>query len=128
MSRKMFHSILGGWVAVSLVSIPDCLRCFSSSSSIVRFGSSCFSSGKEVWPCRAFHPSWIMGFTRLLDVSSVYTRVQVARLSKTTRDVGRTLSQGGYDDDGGMTDESCIAYCSEQGYIYAGTEVRLFPY
>jgi hypothetical protein len=44
------------------------------------------------------------------------------------RDVGRTLSQGGYDDDGAMTDESSIAYCSEEGYIYAGTEVSLFPY
>jgi hypothetical protein len=39
-----------------------------------------------------------------------------------SRDVGRTLTQGGYDDNVAMTDESCIAYCSMEGYIYAGTE------
>ena len=38
------------------------------------------------------------------------------------RDVDRTLAQGGYYDDVAMTDESCIAYCSNLGYIYAGTE------
>lgn len=38
------------------------------------------------------------------------------------RDVGRTLTQGGYYDTVAMTDESCISYCSSLGYIYAGTE------
>jgi hypothetical protein len=37
-------------------------------------------------------------------------------------DIGRTLTEGGYDDVIGMTDESCIAYCNANGYIYAGTE------
>ncbi|KAE9365795.1 WSC-domain-containing protein [Stipitochalara longipes BDJ] len=37
-------------------------------------------------------------------------------------DVGRTLTDGGYDDEIGMTAESCIAYCSAAGYHYAGTE------
>ena len=36
-------------------------------------------------------------------------------------DVGRTLTDGGYDDDIGMTDESCIAYCDAAGFNYAGT-------
>lgn len=36
-------------------------------------------------------------------------------------DVGRTLTEGGYDDIIGMTDESCIAYCDGLGYNYAGT-------
>jgi len=36
-------------------------------------------------------------------------------------DVGRTLTQGGYDDVIGMTDESCIAYCDSLGFNYAGT-------
>jgi hypothetical protein len=39
-------------------------------------------------------------------------------------DVGRTLTGGGYTNDTGMTDESCIAYCEEKGYIYAGTECK----
>lgn len=38
------------------------------------------------------------------------------------RDVGRTLTGGGYDDDLAMTDESCINYCNSAGFIYAGTE------
>jgi hypothetical protein len=42
--------------------------------------------------------------------------------SHTASDVGRTLTQGVYDDNAAMTDESCIAYCSREGYIYAGTE------
>ena len=37
-------------------------------------------------------------------------------------DVGRSLTQGGYDDNNAMTEESCITYCSNAGYIYAGTE------
>ncbi|KAH9207298.1 hypothetical protein DL95DRAFT_527981 [Leptodontidium sp. 2 PMI_412] len=37
-------------------------------------------------------------------------------------DVGRTLTGGGYTNNTGMTDESCIAYCEKAGYIYAGTE------
>ena len=36
-------------------------------------------------------------------------------------DVGRTLTDGGYDDVIGMTDESCIADCNNAGYNYAGT-------
>jgi len=36
-------------------------------------------------------------------------------------DVGRTLTDGGYDDEIGMTDESCIAYCDAAGFNYAGT-------
>ena len=36
-------------------------------------------------------------------------------------DVGRTLTDGGYDDVFGMTDESCIAYCGSLGFNYAGT-------
>jgi hypothetical protein len=36
-------------------------------------------------------------------------------------DVGRTLTDGGYDDVIGMTDESCIAYCDSAGFNYAGT-------
>ena len=39
-----------------------------------------------------------------------------------SRDVGRTLTQAGYYSNTAMTDESCIAYCSSLGYIYAGTE------
>lgn len=39
-----------------------------------------------------------------------------------TRDVGRTLTGGGYTDDVAMTDLSCITYCSNQGFTYAGTE------
>jgi hypothetical protein len=38
------------------------------------------------------------------------------------RDVGRTLSGGGYDDNAAMTIESCINYCNSAGFIYAGTE------
>lgn len=38
------------------------------------------------------------------------------------RDVGRTLTGGGYDDNVAMTYESCINYCNTAGYIYAGTE------
>lgn len=37
-------------------------------------------------------------------------------------DIGRTLTGGGYTNNTGMTDESCIAYCEKAGYIYAGTE------
>jgi hypothetical protein len=37
-------------------------------------------------------------------------------------DVGRTLSQGGYNDNNAMTVESCITYCASIGYVYAGTE------
>ncbi|KAF4631376.1 hypothetical protein G7Y89_g6750 [Cudoniella acicularis] len=37
-------------------------------------------------------------------------------------DVGRTINQAGYDDNAAMTQESCINYCSTQGYIYAGVE------
>ncbi|KAF8860151.1 hypothetical protein BDZ45DRAFT_688777 [Acephala macrosclerotiorum] len=37
-------------------------------------------------------------------------------------DVGRTLTGAGYDNNTGMTDESCISYCEKLGYIYAGTE------
>jgi hypothetical protein len=31
------------------------------------------------------------------------------------------LTDGGYDDVIGMTDESCIAYCDSAGFNYAGT-------
>lgn len=39
-----------------------------------------------------------------------------------SRDVGRTLSSDATADNLSMTDESCIAYCSQKGYIYAGAE------
>jgi hypothetical protein len=38
------------------------------------------------------------------------------------RDVGRTLTGGGYDDNVAMTVESCISYCTTAGFTYAGTE------
>lgn len=34
----------------------------------------------------------------------------------------RTLGSASYTDNAAMTDESCITYCTNQGYIYAGTE------
>ena len=37
-------------------------------------------------------------------------------------DVGRTLTQAGYNDNIAMTQESCVAYCWNLGYIYAGVE------
>ena len=43
-------------------------------------------------------------------------------LTKVSSDVGRTLTEGGYDDVIGMTDEDCIDYCNSLGYVYAGTE------
>jgi hypothetical protein len=36
-------------------------------------------------------------------------------------DVGQTLTNDGYNDIIGMTDESCVAYCDSLGYFYAGT-------
>ncbi len=36
-------------------------------------------------------------------------------------DVGRTLSDGGYQDVIGMTDEECVIYCDNLGFTYAGT-------
>lgn len=36
--------------------------------------------------------------------------------------VGRTLTGSSYSNTTTMTDESCIAFCSEGGFIYAGTE------
>ncbi|KAK3940061.1 glyoxal oxidase-like protein [Diplogelasinospora grovesii] len=37
-------------------------------------------------------------------------------------DVGRTINEAAYTDDVGMTDESCISFCSSKGLQYAGTE------
>jgi hypothetical protein len=34
----------------------------------------------------------------------------------------RTLAGPSYANATGMTEETCIAYCNTQGYIYAGTE------
>ena len=34
----------------------------------------------------------------------------------------RTLASASYTNTTGMTEESCISYCSTLGYIYAGTE------
>jgi len=38
------------------------------------------------------------------------------------RDVGRTLTNGGYNDVLNMTAANCINYCATQGNTYAGTE------
>jgi hypothetical protein len=38
-------------------------------------------------------------------------------------DVGRTLTDGGYDDEIDMTDESCVEYCDSLGFLYAGTGI-----
>jgi hypothetical protein len=37
-------------------------------------------------------------------------------------DVGRTLSSASYTDNIAMTVESCISFCGNRGYQYAGTE------
>jgi hypothetical protein len=42
--------------------------------------------------------------------------------SSLVRDVGRTINQASYTSNTAMTDEACITYCSNLGYIYAGTE------
>lgn len=34
----------------------------------------------------------------------------------------RTIGSASYTDNAAMTDESCITYCTNKGYIYAGTE------
>jgi hypothetical protein len=46
----------------------------------------------------------------------------VCMVTHRNRDVGRTLTGGGYDDNAAMTVESCINYCNSAGFIYAGTE------
>jgi hypothetical protein len=42
-------------------------------------------------------------------------------------DVGQTLTNDGYNDVIGMTDESCVVYCDSLGYVYAGTGKPYFP-
>jgi hypothetical protein len=43
-------------------------------------------------------------------------------LTKRSDVPGRTLTGGGYASDTLMTDEACITYCQNNGFIYAGTE------
>jgi hypothetical protein len=45
------------------------------------------------------------------------------QLLTSSRDVpGRTLRNGGYNSNDSMTAEACISYCTNKGFIYAGTE------
>lgn len=43
-------------------------------------------------------------------------------LTKRSDVPGRTLTGGGYASDTLMTDEACITYCQNNGFIYAGTD------
>ena len=93
-------------------------------SSVTRFvfGLSSIAVLAPVSHARSFPRQ--VGFTVPSDIPSPWT-YQGCYI-----DVGRTLTGGGYDDVIGMTDESCVAYCSNLGYHYAGTgeEAPLNPF